>query len=180
MDNLTDKQRRFCEEYVIDWNATRAAIAAGYSEKTAGVIGSENLKKNYLRRYIEKIKPRAIDKMRAVHVSKLQSGSGNIYLIHCSGTNFYKIGFTRQTAESRLRSMQVGLPFDLTLVCHWRFDDVEVIERRLHDRYSGNGVRGEWFEFSRNELKAVLSFISRIAPQVYPHPDLFNQPNIAK
>jgi phage terminase small subunit len=32
---MTDKQKRFCEEYVKDWNATRAAIAAGYSEKTA-------------------------------------------------------------------------------------------------------------------------------------------------
>lgn len=35
MAELTDKQKRFCEEYVIDWNATRAAIAAGYSEQTA-------------------------------------------------------------------------------------------------------------------------------------------------
>ena len=32
---LTEKQKRFCEEYIIDWNGTRAAIAAGYSKKTA-------------------------------------------------------------------------------------------------------------------------------------------------
>jgi phage terminase small subunit len=44
-DKLTDKQKRFCEEYVIDWNATRSAIAAGYSENTSYSIGSENLKK---------------------------------------------------------------------------------------------------------------------------------------
>ena len=54
-DNLTDKQRRFCEEYVIDWNATRAAIAAGYSEKTAQVIGSENLSKPIISEYIEEV-----------------------------------------------------------------------------------------------------------------------------
>jgi phage terminase small subunit len=42
---LTDKQARFVEEYLIDLNATQAAIRAGYSEKTAGAIGIENLAK---------------------------------------------------------------------------------------------------------------------------------------
>ncbi len=35
MPKLTEKQKRFCEEYLIDLNATQAAIRAGYSEKTA-------------------------------------------------------------------------------------------------------------------------------------------------
>ena len=51
---LTAKQQRFCDEYLIDLNATQAAIRAGYSEKTAGVIGNENLQKPYLKEYIEK------------------------------------------------------------------------------------------------------------------------------
>jgi len=42
---LTDKQARFVEEYLVDLNATQAAIRAGYSEKTAYSIGSENLTK---------------------------------------------------------------------------------------------------------------------------------------
>ena len=42
---LTDKQRRFVDEYLIDLNATQAAIRAGYSAKTANVIGPENLVK---------------------------------------------------------------------------------------------------------------------------------------
>lgn len=45
MANLTPKQQRFVEEYLIDLNATQAAIRAGYSEKTAKEIGSENLTK---------------------------------------------------------------------------------------------------------------------------------------
>lgn len=52
---LTDKQRRFCEEYVVDWNATRAAIAAGYSKKTARQIATQNLSKLYIREHIEDI-----------------------------------------------------------------------------------------------------------------------------
>ena len=42
---LTDKQARFVEEYLVDLNATQAAIRAGYSEETARAIGSENLSK---------------------------------------------------------------------------------------------------------------------------------------
>ncbi|WP_424924373.1 terminase small subunit [Alloalcanivorax xenomutans] len=42
---LTDKQARFVEEYLIDLNATQAAIRAGYSEKTARQTGNENLTK---------------------------------------------------------------------------------------------------------------------------------------
>lgn len=42
---LTDKQRAFIQEYLVDLNATQAAIRAGYSTKTANIIGPENLVK---------------------------------------------------------------------------------------------------------------------------------------
>lgn len=42
---MTPKQEMFVKEYLIDLNATQAAIRAGYSEKTAGQIGEQNLKK---------------------------------------------------------------------------------------------------------------------------------------
>ena len=45
MEKLTPKQARFVEEYLVDLNATQAAIRAGYSEQTARVIGHENLTK---------------------------------------------------------------------------------------------------------------------------------------
>lgn len=41
---MTPKQKRFCDEYLIDCNATQAAIRAGYSEKTAYSIGQRLLK----------------------------------------------------------------------------------------------------------------------------------------
>lgn len=44
-DDLTAKQRAFCREYLIDLNATQAAIRAGYSEASAYSIGQENLTK---------------------------------------------------------------------------------------------------------------------------------------
>ena len=44
-ETLTPKQERFVQEYLIDLNATQAAIRSGYSEKTAHSIGHENLSK---------------------------------------------------------------------------------------------------------------------------------------
>lgn len=44
MAELTGKQKRFCDEYLIDLNATQAAIRAGYSEKTAYSAGQRLLK----------------------------------------------------------------------------------------------------------------------------------------
>jgi len=39
MAKLTTKQDRFCQEYVIDFNATQAAVRADYSKNSAGQIG---------------------------------------------------------------------------------------------------------------------------------------------
>lgn len=54
MAKMTAKQMRFCDEYLIDLNATQAAIRAGYSKKTAGVTAAENLKKPIISEYISK------------------------------------------------------------------------------------------------------------------------------
>lgn len=56
-NKLTPKQEMFVEYYLQTWNATKAAIMAGYSERTARQIGSENLSKpdiaSYVRERIE-------------------------------------------------------------------------------------------------------------------------------
>lgn len=51
---MTKKQKRFCEEYLIDLNATQAAIRAGYSPDTAKSIGYENLTKPDIRAHIDR------------------------------------------------------------------------------------------------------------------------------
>tara|TARA_R110000824_G_scaffold188319_1_gene369657 strand:+ start:4155 stop:4583 length:429 start_codon:yes stop_codon:yes gene_type:complete len=56
MQKLNAKQTRFCEEYLIDLNGTQAAIRAGYSEKTAAEIGSENLRKPNIAEFIAELK----------------------------------------------------------------------------------------------------------------------------
>lgn len=52
-ERLSHKQQRFVDEYLVDGNATQAAIRAGYSRRTARQIGSENLSKPYIAEAIE-------------------------------------------------------------------------------------------------------------------------------
>ncbi|MCX4276090.1 MAG: terminase small subunit [Candidatus Gastranaerophilales bacterium] len=49
---MTTKQKRFCQEYLIDLNATQAAIRAGYSEKSAYSVGQRILKNVEVKKYI--------------------------------------------------------------------------------------------------------------------------------
>jgi len=60
--SLTAKQKRFVDEYLVDLNATQAAIRAGYSAKTARSVGSENLTKPDIAAAIEKRQKRLADK----------------------------------------------------------------------------------------------------------------------
>lgn len=51
---LSPKESRFVDEYLVDCNATQAALRAGYSEKSVRQIGSENLSKPYIQHAIAK------------------------------------------------------------------------------------------------------------------------------
>lgn len=50
---LTEKQKRFADEYIISGNATQAAIKAGYAKKAAYQTGAENLRKPQIKSYID-------------------------------------------------------------------------------------------------------------------------------
>lgn len=50
---MKEKQKRFCEEYLVDCNATQAAIRAGYSKKTARAIGQRLLTNVDIKKYID-------------------------------------------------------------------------------------------------------------------------------
>ncbi len=53
---LTPLQKRFCEEYIVDNNATQAAIRAGHPKRSASSIGHENLQKPKIQKYISELK----------------------------------------------------------------------------------------------------------------------------
>lgn len=93
---MTPKQARFVAEYLIDLNATQAAIRAGYSEKTAASIGEENLKKPEIAAAVAKktqvqlaktdlTAERTLEEMRRLAFSNVQDlfdEKGNLRPIH--------------------------------------------------------------------------------------------------
>jgi len=60
---LTGKQLIFCKEYLIDYNATRSAIQAGYSEKTADSQGSRMLKNVKVKAYLDEMTAERADRL---------------------------------------------------------------------------------------------------------------------
>ena len=61
LSTLTAKQKAFVLAYVKHRNATRAAIEAGYSKRTARQVGSENLSKPYIQKAIQKLAAPALE-----------------------------------------------------------------------------------------------------------------------
>lgn len=65
---MTEKRKRFAEEYLFDFNATQAAIRAGYSERTAYSIGQRLLKDVEVKTYIDA----ALARLQAENVADAQ------------------------------------------------------------------------------------------------------------
>ena len=61
---LTDKQTKFVAAYVTDCNATRAAIEAGYSERSARQLASRLLSNDDIRRPLESDSPRSASRQQ--------------------------------------------------------------------------------------------------------------------
>jgi len=66
MNKLTPKQEMFCKEYLIDLNATKAAIRAKYSEHTAQEIGSQNLSKLLIQERLQELNA---ERMKSVEIT---------------------------------------------------------------------------------------------------------------
>lgn len=65
---MNERQKRFVDFYVQTGNASEAARLAGYSKRTAAVIGDENLKKPYIQREIE----RRLDELKSQRTADTQ------------------------------------------------------------------------------------------------------------
>lgn len=133
MAKLTQKQQRFVEEYLIDLNATQAAIRAGYSVKTANEQGSQNLAKLSIQSAIaeamaERSKRTGVNQDRVVQ-------------------ELARIAFVKATdivdAEGRIKESATD-------------DDLACIEVIKHEKFTGEAGISERFEIRiSSKLKAL-------------------------
>jgi phage terminase small subunit len=94
---LTDKQEKFCYEYCFDFNATQAAIRAGYSENTARSIASQLLTKVNIQ---EKIKAMQDNLAETAGISRLKVLSEHMKLAFNSIAHLHNTWINRKDFES--------------------------------------------------------------------------------
>lgn len=111
---LNAKQRVFCEQYVIDLNATQAAIRAGYSKKTAGQIGDENLKKPQIATYIHFLKEKRSEATKITSERVLQE-LANIAFGNINDLLIFDKNGIRLKSKEKLTDAQLGIISELNL-----------------------------------------------------------------
>lgn len=110
MAKLTLKQKKFADEYIISGNATIAAIKAGYSEKTAGQTGAENLKKPYIKSYIDERLKVIESKKTATHqevieyLTSVMRGEQREQTLIGRGQGFQETTYIDVSAKDRLKA----------------------------------------------------------------------------
>ena len=61
--NLTDKQERFCREYIVDYNAQKAGERAGYAKKNARIVCCQILAKTEAKKFIKALQEEVADRL---------------------------------------------------------------------------------------------------------------------
>jgi phage terminase small subunit len=158
-NQLTKKQSTFIEEYLVDLNATQAAVRAGYSKRTAKVMGCENLSKPNIQNAIhaamnERSKRTGITVDRVLEeIAKI--GFADIREIFTAGDNFRSIADLPDDIAAAVQSIEVvvrppGLAGDDG------FKEGELVYKiRLSDKLKGLELLG----------KHLGMFNSKTAPQ---------------
>ena len=110
MAKLTLKQKKFADEYIISGNATQAAIKAGYKEKTANRIGSENLSKLDIKKYIDERLKEIESKKTATqqevieYLTSVMRGEHKEEILIGQGQGFQEITCIDVSAKDRLKA----------------------------------------------------------------------------
>lgn len=114
---MTPRQEKFCVEYLIDLNATQAAIRAGYSKRTADRIANQNLRKLEIQSRIKKMRDEYYDKtiMSAKEVEYLLSKAGRgelkeeIVVVEGVGDGFSESKIVKKhlSAKDRIKALEL-------------------------------------------------------------------------
>ena len=81
--------------------------------------------------------------------------SGYVYVIHCKGFPYYKIGMTKLLPEVRLTALQTAIPFELELEYAVMVEDAQDVEAILHHHNESKCVKREWFILNKEDLASI-------------------------
>ena len=110
---MNARQKRFCDEYLIDCNATQAAIRAGYSPKTAKVTGAKMLTNANLKAYIDEQLERIHNEKTAdaqevlEYLTGVMRGQHTEETLQLIGDGVQKIADIDVSAKERLKAAEL-------------------------------------------------------------------------
>lgn len=110
---MNAKQKRFCEEYLIDSNATQAAIRAGYSDKTAYAIGERLLRNvevdSYIKEQLERIhNERTADAVEVMeYLTSVMRGEQTEETLKLDGDGIQRIAEIGVSAKERIKAAEL-------------------------------------------------------------------------
>lgn len=89
--------------------------------------------------------------------------SGFVYVVR-SG-KFFKIGFTNQSIEKRISTLQTGSPSPKILVLHFEAENPSILEKELHGKFKNKRIDGEWFALADSDIDELSDMKGSIINQ---------------
>ena len=150
---LTEKQKRFVAEYLVDLNATQAAIRAGYSKKTAEVIGYENLRKPQIADEIEKRQEKLRNKLEITQERVIEEIAGIAFanasdFVTITATGLLDVKPTSKMPKEKLPAL-AGIKYSANGAVEIKLHDKPAALRMLAEHLglfnqsNGNGLDAE-------------------------------------
>lgn len=139
---MTDKQLKFCLEYLVDLNATAAAKRAGYSEKTAASIGQENLIKPEIQEEIQRQQDKRSNRTQITADIVLQelakigfSDVTDYVTVEEKGIKFKQIDPLKSGAISEISSSETQFGTNIKFKLYDKLNALDKIARHLGGFY---------------------------------------------
>lgn len=146
---MTKKQKIFCDEYLVDLNATQAAIRAGYSAKTAYSIGSELLKEPEIRARVDKALAER-SKRTGINADRVLAELAKVAFMDATDVIDTQTGGVRENAKSEDTACIAGIKTKVT--SGDGFDSVER-EIRLCDKVKALELLGKHLGMFQDNIK---------------------------
>jgi len=141
---LTEKERIFCHQYIIDWNGARSARVAGYSEKTVNEIAHQNLTKLHIQQYISFIKNNFEEE---AGISKLRNLQELAKIAYSSIAHLHNTWIERKEFESLTEDQKSAIESIDTKTMTIDYDEstkeVEYVKIKLYSKTIALGMINE-------------------------------------
>lgn len=146
---LTDKQLEFCDQYMLDYNATRAAIDAGYSKATARQIGCELLTKPNIRARLEFLKT---DLQRLSGVTKLRTIQELRKIAYSTIEHLHKTWIERTEFEKLSSDQKAAI----------QSIDTKILQKNIGTNEKPDIVNVEYVKITLYNKQAALDSLSKM------------------